>query len=1097
VKSTTIMKEFIPSGFFVLRTPLFPLQEFLDFSKGLACAEVLAKGGDLAEASASDRRILRARLQEIARRPEIQEALWVASPEFFDSLSAWLENDDDPEGEKGQRIEQTFYRYLARMCSRPTPFGLFAGCSVGIVGSETHLEIGPRSQYSRRSRLDMEYLCNLADKITLDPALRRHILFRANSSLYMAAGRYHHTQGYIQEKARNYRLVATVHTPYLEATLTRAAMGATPVTLASALVQDDPEISLEEAEGFIGQLIESQVLAAEIVPPITGPEPIDDMIAQLNRPETLSLGTALSGISVRLEKLDAGRLSNDLGEYRAMVSAIRELPAEFQAEHLVQVDMMKPAPEACIDQRLIAELQRGIELLHSIQAQPNDPFQHFKSAFQERYQDQQVPLVQALDEEVGIGFEMKGGQGSVAEPLIDDLNLAGSEDEGEKESSFGQRDALLLRKVEELMRGRGTVHEIPVFELNAKLVQALKVKDPAPLPDAVSVMAVLGAQLSEGANARQSIYLQSVSGPSGAVLLGRFCHADPQLTEYVRGHLRTEEALCANKDAVFAEVVHLPEGRVGNVLFRPILRKYEIPFLASSRAPEEDQIPVTDLMVSVRADRVVLHSRRLRREIIPRLTSAHGFIYSRNLKTYKFLCLLQMQGLSAGLLWSWGALEHLAFLPRVACGNLVFALARWRVEKETLEQLAKLQGHQRLLAVYKWRTAAGIPRLVLLSESDNQLLIDFENALSVDTLIEYVKKRPYIRLVEMFPEAGGLPVRGPEGRFTHEIVVPFVREVRVAGPVKGETSAQPSSVLPAVTAPVDAAQRNFLPGSEWLFAKIYGSPTHLDHLLLSSVKPLVESVLATGDADSWFFIRYGDPQWHLRLRIHGDPRKLSASVLPQLWQSLREHAGQGRIWRMQLDTYEREIERYGGPHGIEIAERLFQIDSELALDLLSAIPDLLGSKIRWQLAFTSVNQLLAGLGFEIATRRLIVNNMGKSQEKSLAVSQQYRKQISDRFRSERTVLEKLLDDPAAGGFPEEALTALQRYSARLAGIREEMERKHAAGALTATVQELAGSFVHMHLNRLFRSSPNAQEMVIYDYLARCYDSRLARAKREP
>jgi len=322
--------------------------------------------------------------------------------------------------------------------------------------------------------------------------------------------------------------------------------------------------------------------------------------------------------------------------------------------------------------------------------------------------------------------------------------------------------------------------------------------------------------------------------------------------------------------------------------------------------------------------------------------------------------------------------------------------------------------------------------------------------------------------------------------------VPFVREAEAA---KVESAAPPPQLSQAAMVGLSKAQRNFLPGSEWLFAKIYGSPTHLDHLLLSSVRPLVESVLAAGDADGWFFIRYGDPQWHLRLRFHGDPQKLSGRVLPQLWQSLREHAGQGRIWRMQLDTYEREIERYGGPVGIGIAERFFQIDSELALDLLGAIPDLLGSKIRWQLAFTSVNQLLAGLGLEIAARRLIVNNIGKSQEKSLAVSPSYRKQISDRFRGERTVLEKLLDDPSAGEFPEQALSALQRYSAHLTGIREGLEREHTAGALTATLQELAGSFVHMHLNRLFRSSPNAQEMVAYDYLARCYDSRLAREKR--
>jgi hypothetical protein len=35
----------------------------------------------------------------------------------------------------------------------------------------------------------------------------------------------------------------------------------------------------------------------------------------------------------------------------------------------------------------------------------------------------------------------------------------------------------------------------------------------------------------------------------------------------------------------------------------------------------------------------------------------------------------------------------------------------------------------------------------------------------------------------------------------------------------------------------------------------------------------------------------------------------------------------------------------------------------------------------------------------------------------------------------------------------------------------------------------------MHLNRMFRSAANAQEMVLYDFLARTYDSKMARDKK--
>ena len=626
-----------------------------------------------------------------------------------------------------------------------------------------------------------------------------------------------------------------------------------------------------------------------------------------------------------------------------------------------------------------------------------------------------------------------------------------------------------------------------MLELDAALLKALKVENPLPLPDAFSVM---GMVAGKPGTKRPSFYFQGATGPSGAILLGRFCHADAAMTHLVQEHLRAEEQLRKDRNAVFAEIAHLPEGRIGNVLFRPILRQYEIPYLATSRVAPEQQIPATDLMVSVRDDRVVLRSRKLDCEVLPRLTSAHGYAHGRNLKLYKFLCLLQAQNVTGGISWNWGMVEQLSFLPRVTLGNIVFSLARWRLEKEVIEGFAKEQGPERLRKVHEWRTRMGIPRLALLSEADNQLLIDFENVLSVETFVDYAKKRTNARLVEMFPAPAELCARGPEGAFTHEIVVPLVRK-QPLGPADLEKQ-QPPAVMSS------SGQRNFLPGSEWLFAKIYGSPSHLDRFLVEGLKPLVEDVLARGEADSWFFIRYGDPQWHLRLRFHGDSKTLSAAIMPRLWEAVHAEAQQEKVIRMQLDTYEREVERYGGAHGVEIAERLFQIDSELALTLLGAIAGRLGSDARWQLAFCSVDRLLAGLGLALDARRNLVNNMGKAQEKSFSVGPEYRKQLSEKFRKQRSTLEKILiTAEETSEIPASAHSALAQFSAKVERIREQLEQAQQAGKLTHTIPELAGSYIHMHLNRMFRSTPNAQEMVLYDFLTRTYDSLLARRKTFP
>lgn len=1076
------MKEFVPSGFFVLRTPLLPVQDFLKLSEGLNFSRALRDGGDLASAASADRKQIRARLRILADRAEVKEALWLASPEFYEALSLWWK---DPESEKGQRLEHSLYRYVARMMGRPTPFGLFAGCTVGHLGAHTRLEFGGRNTYYRRSRLDMEYLCNLAEKISSDRALQSQLLFRPNTSLYFAAGQYHHTQGYLDHGLRAYRLIATDPSPYLAATLERASSGATASQLASALVRDDQEISMEEAGEYIRKLIESQVLVSDLTPPITGPEPIEDMLTQLDAVRDSSLKTSLCSISEHLRRLDEGRIGNGLQGYQEIVKTIMSLPAEFKVDHLVQVDMMKPAAHVSLDQRLIRSVLRAVEALHSMSpAFKDDSLEQFKKDFRERYQDQEVPLLLALDEEVGIGFERREGAHAVPEPLIEDLDLAavGSS----TGSTATEAEFILLRKVEELAQKKKTT-----LELDPALLKSLQTRDPLPLPDAFAVMgSVIGTSDGSG---KFSFYLHNATGPSGALLLGRFCHADCELATCVQEHLRAEEAVCAGDNVLFAEVAHLPEGRIGNVLYRPLLRRYEIPFLANSRGPADRQIAVADLMVLVENDRIILRSRRLGCEVLPRLTSAHGYAYSRNLKLYKFLCLLQTQGVSASLAWDWGFLEQALFLPRVVLDDVILAPARWHVTKAMIETFANQRGREE---IQKWRERVGAPRFVLLAEADNQLLIDFENILSVETLVDYIRKRESARLVEMLPPPDKLSAFGPEGSFTSEVVIPFVRKKHSTAEVAVPSTKRDALQDAARISTIESRNigRTFLPGSEWLFAKIYASPSQLDHLLLEHVAPLVRQVTHCGDADGWFFIRYTDPEWHLRLRFHGHRQKLSAQVLPLMWERLEQEREQGKAWRVQLDTYEREIERYGGIAGTHIAERLFQLDSELVLELLAAIAGDLGGKIRWQLAFCSADTLMSGLGLELNARRQLVNGLGQVREKDFAVDERYKKQLSAKYRDERPFLETFLE-PSMSEFPPAAQAALQSFAGQAQTIRIDLERLQQSGELTRTIPELAGSYLHMHLNRIFRSAANDQEMVLYDFLARTYESKLARQKK--
>ena len=233
-----------PSGFFVLRTPLLPFTEVTAWGRGLQAPSAGEDPGVLAEALAADRVQLRRRLEDIVTTPEFRDALFVASPSLAAAVDPWRK---DPDSDKGRATERSLVSYLMRAAGRPTPFGLFAGCTTGTIGARTRLRFDGLSRYRRTSIRPPESLSrNLAEAVERDPDLRGELEYRPNSSLYQVGDRLLFAEARQGQTGRSYRLVAVGITPYLIQTLARARDGARLGTLAAALV--DQDITRDDAD---------------------------------------------------------------------------------------------------------------------------------------------------------------------------------------------------------------------------------------------------------------------------------------------------------------------------------------------------------------------------------------------------------------------------------------------------------------------------------------------------------------------------------------------------------------------------------------------------------------------------------------------------------------------------------------------------------------------------------------------------------------------------------------------------------------------------------------------------------------------------------
>ncbi len=1057
--------------FFAMRTPLLPQEVWREWGEALLSRQAAGEA-DMGSGEYQDIvERLRERLRYFVARPDVLEALFVASPDLVASIPRWI---SAPDSEKGQRTELALVRYFSRMCHRPTPFGLFAGHSLGRAGSETRLVLGGKSSWTRKSRLDMTYLCGLASALAKDLEVRGAVLLRPNTSLYRLGERLRYGEIRENDGRRMVHLVSVRENASLTQTLEKARNGADAETLARALAS--PEVTMEEAAAFIHQLVDFQLLVPDLEPPTTGEEPTWCMIRTLlNLVPALPIAEGLERAARALGHLDVLGLGNDPKAYEDVEDVLKGLPGPVDRSKLWQVDLFKPAPEASLGEHFRREMTEAVHLLHRLTPKdPTDPLKAFKEAFAKRYGERWVPLSEALDPESGVGLAGTSGRTLQGAPLLEGFALGATS--AEAPPTLKPREVYLLKKLVAFRQGNGRV-----LNLDLEDVEALADDRPVPpLPHAFSLLAEVAAGSTDALAAGEyQVFIHAASGPSGARLLGRFCHGDPALAEAVQGHLRREEA--CQPHAVFAEVAYLPQPRMGNVLARPRLRDHEIPYLGRSGVDPERMIQPEDLCVGLVDQKVVLWSRKLDRQVVPRLTSAANFTLATP-EFVQFLGLLQEQDMLGWVGFSWGMVGKEPFLPRVVHGRLVLSRATWWLDKADLQPLhAAKSPRARFIALQRLRERRDLPRHLLLPDGDNELPVDLDNPLVAEAVWGIARQREQLTLTEDFPGSEALVAQGPEGTYTHELVLPFL--------------AGPESPLPPLPSPsLPATVDRHAPGSRWLYAKLHTGMSTADRLLAEAVAPLVHEALESGEARQWFFIRYLDPEPHIRIRFLGEPDRLWGSLLRRLHQRLGPELDGGSLWNLQIDTYEPEIDRYGGSEGMELAVEIFQADSEAVLKILGEYRDDDGKTARWRLALASMDEFLHSAGLDVARRLVLAERQYRLYEGEFALEDGPGKQhLGMLFRRERYHLYPLvLQAPLPEGPLVLGLAALRERSLKVAPLFERLRELEAQGRLRRPLEDLLESIIHMGINRLLTSGQRFQEMVLYNFALRMYRSKVLR-----
>lgn len=1014
-----------PEDFFVLRRPTFSIQQITDFQNRLTT-------NSLAES-----------LRKWYADPTAQEAIYLASPTLYRRFERWMAGENLPETEK---LLQTLYKYAIRMSTRCTPYGVFAGYSVGSYSQQTCLRSGSPLTLHRFIRLDIEYLMALRDWLLSQPTVRQQVLFYPNNSLYaVSSGSYRYVEQQVTAGKRVYFISAVTMDQYLNAILTQAKRGAT-ISQFTATVQQ-LGVPQEEATEFVEQLIAEQLLISSLEPTLIAGPSLSEYICKLEMMGGVEpLREALTELA---RNLTIGQPITDLDTQ--VRGWMRRNNVPMSGTDTLQVDAHFHQPTLSIGQSVVSHLRGQLrELLVLNWPYHCTALDEFTRRFYNRYEDEEIPLSLALDQEFGIGYGDQSMLGAGYAPMIDDLTLPTPNGILPPTDWAWWRTFVLTKYADSLNERRAEI-ELTSAEL-AEIKQQGQLA--GTLPDSFYVFGSWQAASQEAVDRHDYLFsLQSCKGPSGVNLLTRFCEADPALAEKVTRSVRDTEAF--NPDVVLAEVVHFTENRASNILSRPALYQYEIPYLGQPSVDEAHQIPLDDLLVSVRQGRVVLRSRRLNKRVIPRLTNAHN--YHQGLPSYRFLCDLQQQDGHLDVRWNWSLLSEQAYLPRVRYKQIILSRATWRLRGR---ELATDNLYQLVIQLSEKR----LPRQFVLAEHDHEMLIDLHIPQSLQLLAQELRKQETVRVYEFLGTSANCPVSFGGLPYIHEVVLPF-----------RNPDAPKIPGLPLE--PGELPQRRFTFGSEWLYVKVYTGEKSSDALLVGTIGPVIYQLLAKNIITQFFFVRYKDVDPHLRLRFSGNPHlAFHQVVMRELETALQSFVQEGLVHRVQVDTYVREIERYGYEH-IVLCETLFHCDSLSTLAFLTDGPQGLDENSRFTFAIAKIDRLLSGVGLDYTDRGKLLTLLKDHYFEEFGGDAALRKQQGEKYRAYRPLLEQ-----AVG-------TSFQAVLDRTdCASRDVLNRLRAAFPEDARLLPILQSMIHMLINRLFPAKQRAYELVIYHCLAKFYES---------
>jgi len=1003
----------------LMRCPTRSLDEFYDFAK-LPDNEIM----------------------DFSRQDEIfAEAVAIASQDLYKMYA-------DGSIKTTDRMIESVKKYYDRMTARPTPYGLFAGVTTVEFSDEgTNICLAEQEKYRKICRVDNEWYFKLVKKIEEMPGLLMNLRVIFNKHCYTAGSRLKncYCSNLRKENINHAEDLSISNTKQVQYVQEFASDFVSFKDLRDFLINKNPNVPQEIIDKFLKELLVNEYIYTNVCVLWREEDPLRGL---LQNNQFLDISKEEQDFIDKLIEIDTLReeyANVPFGQGREILDKLSGLMEQVvKAKNYIYTILQLSTENNKLDKKIKENLENFSQFMQDI-ATPDNEGEYllvFKEAFREKYgSDALVSLTEAIDADKGLGLPYNG--------YLTEAAVKFAKKNSKKLEAIKR---MLERKMLTALRqGQSAI------ELTDKDIASIKDIEADKLSELGYVSSYSLNILVTKKDTDYEIHIgPNIGSTQAGNGISRFDSALNADFSHEMDEIYAKEKALHSEDYVIADVYEVSH-YLRNTNLYSYKRQYDYNlYLGITEFEHNSSLNLNDLYLGYdgQKDRLFVWSKLLHKRVKFMTNSMYNTQSSnpiiRFLRNVSFGYEIQ----AIDNMYVFQSLNYM-YWPKIKYGNIVLANEKWRLNPEqfsdskSLEQfIAELQEYLKI-----WQ----LPRYVYYTNADNRLVLDLTDEFAQRLLYRALIKQKQEAVLERmeYEDISSSLVSDKKNQCDAvEFSVPmFSSELAQQQPVN-KIAQVPAYNKSNLIENFYTQDRVLYTGDEgWLYFKIYLNQIQANTFLANYLEAFLTDLFNQKIIKSFFFIKYADPKYHIRLRLQiSEPDKLGVAMrrFREWFNLLQDNL---ISYEYTIAQYEREIERYGGQLLMPYAEEYFCQDSRLVMALLQEInkdaEEIEREKVGIFAIYNLVDCFCGGIQ---ADSDFLVKYTDNIEHKSL-------------FRKNKNVYLSVIENDYATQFSAKTQKIIADRTAVIKQYAEKIKQSEAKQQLANSVDNILLTLIHMFCNR--------------------------------